>query len=385
MIRKTLVLIHILVVPFLVASCGHGRSADEDKGGDTLLFRYARNITVIKYPHGRYKVDMADPWNAGKTLRSYILQDKREAQAATTQQPSANATVVAIPLSRCVVATSVHSELFRTLGCENAVAGICDAAYVKSPWLQRRLHAKLTADCGNSMSPNVEKIVDLQPDALFLSPMQNSGGYGKAEHAGAPVVELADYMEPTALGRAEWIRFYAMLLGCPELGDSLFAETERNYRLLQSKAAGAKSKPTVIMDKTESGIWYLPGGQSTIGQMLRDAGMAYVFAGEKSSGSIQRPFETMLDSYASSDLWLMRYFKPGNSALTLSELASENQGYSRFKAFRNHTVYGCNTATTSFFEETPFSPDLLLRDFIIIAHPEIKGLGEARYFTRLNP
>ncbi len=385
MIRKTLVLIHILVVPFLVASCGHKRPAGEDKGGDTLLFRYARNITVVKYPHGRYKVDMADPWNAGKTLRSYILQDKRETEAATARQSSANATVVAIPLSRCVVATSVHSELFRTLGRENAVAGVCDASYVKSPWLQRRLRANLTADCGNSMSPNVEKIVDLQPDALFLSPMQNSGGYGKAEHAGAPVVELADYMEPTALGRAEWIRFYALLLGCPELGDSLFAETERNYNSLKYKAAQAKSKPTVIMDKTEGGIWYLPGGQSTIGQMLRDAGMAYAFAGEKSSGSIQRQFEAMLDSYGSSDLWLMRYFKPGNTPLTLRELASENQGYSRFKAFRNRAVYGCNTATTSFFEETPFRPDMLLRDFIIIAHPGIKGLGEARYFTRLNP
>lgn len=350
-----------------------------------MLFKYARNITVIKYPNGRYKVNMADPWNTGKTLRSYILQNKREASPTAEQETSANATVVSVPLSRCVVATSVHSELFRALGRENAVVGVCDAAYVKSPWLQRRLLEKITSDCGNSMSPNVEKIIDLQPDALFLSPMQNSGGYGKAEHAGAPVVELADYMEPTALGRAEWIRFYALLLGCPELGDSLFAETERNYNSIKSKAAETTSKPTVIMDKTQGGIWYLPGGQSTIGQMLRDAGMAYVFADEKSSGSIQRPFETMLDSYGSSALWLMRYYKPGNAPLTLRELASENRGYSRFKAFKSHAVYGCNTASMAFFEETPFRPDLLLRDFIIIAHPEIKGLGEAKYFTRLNP
>ncbi len=235
------------------------------------------------------------------------------------------------------------------------------------------------------MSPGVEKIIEVQPDAVFLSPMQNTGGYGKVENIGVPIVELADYMEPTALGRAEWVKFYAILLGCPELGNRLFAETERNYNLLKGKAAETKSRPMVIMDKTEGGIWYLPGGQSTIGQMLRDAGMKYVYANEKSPGSIQKSFETMLDSYGSSDLWLMRYFKPGDKPLTLHELAAENNGYTRFKAFRNRSVYGCNTASTAFFEETPFRPDLLLRDFIIIAHPEIKGIGKLRYFTKLEP
>ena len=70
--------------------------------------------------------------------------------------------------------------------------------------------------------------------------------------------------------------------------------------------------------------------------------------------------------------------------MSLKELATENKGYTMFKAYRRSMVYGCNTATYSFFEDTPFRPDLLLKDIIIIAHPEIKGLGETRYFKKLK-
>ena len=29
------------------------------------------------------------------------------------------------------------------------------------------------------MNPDIEKIIDLHPDAIMLSPFENSGGYGK--------------------------------------------------------------------------------------------------------------------------------------------------------------------------------------------------------------
>ena len=46
-------------------------------------------------------------------------------------------------------------------------------------------------------------------------------------------------------------------------------------------------------------------------------------------------------------------------------------------------IYGCNTATSTFYEDTPFHPDLLLRDFITIAHPEL-GLGDPQYFIKVK-
>ena len=87
--------------------------------------------------------------------------------------------------------------------------------------------------------------------------------------------------------------------------------------------------------------------------------------------------QTILEKAGGADIWLFRYNAP--KPITYSALLSENNGYSQFKAFRQRSSYGCNTATTTFYEETPFHPNLLLRDFITIAHPEL-GLGEPRYF-----
>ena len=55
------------------------------------------------------------------------------------------------------------------------------------------------------MKPDIERIIDLRADAILLSPFENSGGYGRLEQIGVPIIECADYMETSALGRAEWM------------------------------------------------------------------------------------------------------------------------------------------------------------------------------------
>ena len=101
-----------------------------------------------------------------------------------------------------------------------------------------------------------------------------------------------------------------------------------------------------------------------------------------SSGSLALPFETVLEKSGQADVWLVRY--AGQSQGTLAALLSENKGYAQFKAFSTGEVYGCDTNSCTFYEDTPFHPDLLLRDFIIITHPEITDLGQPVYFTKMK-
>ena len=42
-----------------------------------------------------------------------------------------------------------------------------------------------------------------------------------------PIIECADYMETSALGRAEWMRFYGLLFGEAQKADSLFARWKK--------------------------------------------------------------------------------------------------------------------------------------------------------------
>ena len=118
-----------------------------------------------------------------------------------------------------------------------------------------------------------------------------------------------------------------------------------------------------------------------MGGIIADANAGYAFADDQNSGSLQLTFETVLEKAGNADVWMYRY---GGRQATLETLLAENRGYAEFKAFKDKAVYGCNTTTTTFYEDTPFRPDLLLRDFIIITHPDLTNLGAPKYFTKLK-
>lgn len=206
------------------------------------------------------------------------------------------------------------------------------------------------------------KIIDLHPDAILLSPFENSGGYGRVGKLGVPVIECADYMETSPLGRAEWLRFYGLLVGQAQKGDSLFAQIEKEYLAVKALAAKATFHPTVLSDLKYGSAWYIAGGQSTTGCLYADAGAAYVFAALPNSGSVPMAFETVFDKGENADFWLIKYNQSHDK--TYRELQKDYSLYARFKAFRERRIYGCNTHRIPFYEESPFHPEVLLKDMV---------------------
>ena len=364
----------LLASILLLSSCGRNRSVSATADGDTLHLKYARNLTIVRY-EGFTEVSLSDPWNQGKTLHRYALVPKgREVPAEARQNGS---TVVRVPVEKTVVGTSVLCGLIDGLGRRQAISGVCDVQYVNIPFVQQGCKAGTIADCGSGLAPTLEKIIDMEPESIFLSPFQNSGGYGRIEELDVPIVEMADYMEASALGRAEWVRFYGMLLGAERQADSLFASVEKDYLQLKQLAAKASSSPSILMDKLTSSVWYVPAGHSSVGGIIRDANIRYAWSDNGQGGSLPLPLETILEKAGQADLWLFRYNSP--QPADYRSLLTENPAYNQLRAFKEHRAYGCNTATTTFYEDTPFHPNLLLRDFICIAHPELQ-LGEPRYF-----
>ena len=264
----------------------------------------------------------------------------------------------------------------------DAIRGTCDLNYINIPWIKQQHSIGKIADCGNSTTPTLEKIIAIDADAVLISPFQNSGGYGRLDEWGNPIIEMADYMETSPLGRAEWMKFYGLLFGAEKEADSLFNKVEKNYNDLKAIAGKSSTRLSMIIDKVEGPVWYVPGGRSTIGQMIADANAGYAFSDDKSSGSLQLTFETILAKAGNADVWLYRYSPPATASY--ASLLSEHHGYAQFKAFKERNVYACNTLATTFYEDTPFRPDMLLRDFIIITHPDLKNLGEPKYFTKLR-
>ena len=311
-----------------------------------MALKYSSLLTLVE--HDGYTVaEISNPWKPGKLLHRYYLVPRTSDIRHQTSDFS-DGTIVEVPVQRAAVFTTVHCALLTELGLGSHIVGVADAKYIKVPYIQEQIKAGRIVDCGNGLNPVVEKIMDVKPEVIMLSPFENSGGYGKTEEIGIPLIECAEYMETSPLARAEWMRFYGR---------------------------------SVIVDKVVGSVWYMPGGRSTIGQMLQDAGGQYPWATDNQSGSLSLPFETVLERGGESDVWMLRY--SSDHDWDYKELLSGHHGYSQLKAVREHEVYGCNVEQSHFYEDTPFHPDRLLCDFLQILHPDIIGLPPLRYYKKI--
>lgn len=382
-------LLCLLTIAVSLYSCGGSPTAASQGEGDTLAFKYATQLTVVRYD-GYTVATIKNPWNDGKILHQYVLvadsllADNGERPAVARE--FAHATVIRTPLKHSMIFSTVHCAMLMEMGRQDCISGVADLKYIKIPWIQEQVAQGKIADVGDGLSPVVEKIIDRHPDALFMSPFENSGGYGKLEEIGIPIVECAEYMEPSPLARAEWLRFYGLLFGCERQADSLFHASDSSYNALKAIARqsgnSGNSGKSILIDKLTGSVWYVPGGRSTLGQMIADANGNYAWAEDEHSGSVSLPFEAVLEKAGDADAWVFRY--GGDHTISYDELRREHHGYKQFKAFADHQVYGCNVEQSTFYEETPFHPDWLLNDFIRILYPEKEGLAPLRYYQKLQ-
>lgn len=376
--KKILLSAYIVTWVLLLSACGGGsKTSSLQAEGDTVRMKYSSLLQIVK--HADYTVvTIRNPWDTLKVLHTYLLADREK----PLPEHLPEGTVVRTPLQKSVIYSSVHCSLWPELDELKGIGGVCGLEYIKLPQIQEGCRNGSIVNVGNSMNPDIECIIDLRPDAILLSPFENSGGYGRVGKLNIPIIECADYMETSALGRAEWMRLYGLLLGKEAQADSLFAGIEKEYLTLTQQVKSQNLKrPTVISEMKNSSAWYIPGGNSTMGRLYQDAGADYVFASLSNSGSVPLAFETVFDRGGNADIWLIKYNQPQDK--TYSELERDYAPYARFKAFQDRKVYGCNTNHVPFYEESPFHPELLLKDLIKIFHPELLPDYDLKYFSNL--
>lgn len=434
--RKIYIFGALLALLVLTACQGGKTTAGEAEEGDTLKMKYAKLLTIVK--HGEKgtaslnndaedaeyqyaEVNVANPWKAGTLLHRYILipkgkeGDETVARLALQRTSGMGCTTdtVRTPVERSAVFIAPHCQLMYELGCQQAIRGVCDLNYINIPDVKKRAAlSRNTAarkassgnvsagnaaagnsivDCGSSMAPDIERIIALKPEAILLSPFENSGGYGKLDKLHVPIIEAADYMESSPLGRAEWMKFYGMLFkkdgnapktalaaSCEPKADSLFAKIEKEYLKLKAEAAGYPKGLSILTERKTGNVWYVPGGQSTIGILLKDANARYIFEDDQHSGSLAMSPEQILAKGKQVDVWAFKYF--GGAPLSQTQLLQEYDGYKALAAFSRGNIYQVDTSTVPYFELTSFHPELLLREFIILAHGE--RFGKLRFYKK---
>lgn len=323
------------------------------------------------------QVTLQDAWQPERIAATYLLIDRQ--RPVPTHLPQGK--LIRTPLQKVVLTSAIHAALLTELGAGASIKGLADTDYIVSPQVKALLRTG-TKNIGSSMRPNTELIRTLQADAIFVSPFENAG-FGGLEQLNIPLIICADYMETSPLGRAEWMRFYGRLVGVGEKADSLFQATVATYEKLRQQAAHAQTpRPTVFCDLRYGATWYQPGGNSTMGRFITDAGGDYLWADRTESGSIPLHTESVMAKAQHAAIWLVKQGTP--RTLTYASLAADYPPYTHFGAWKQRHIWVCNTLQTPFYEEIPFHPERLLQNLMEIFHPELKTEKGNKYYVKMK-
>ncbi len=362
----------------LLASCRQNNQSLSKEPATVQEYQvyYATGYTVNR-TSDYTEIKIRDPWDTTRYLQRYVLVGKDKALPVRLPE----GILIRTPLQRVVVATSVHCGVLELLGVRDLLVGVCESRYIDLDFVKQGVANGKIVDIGEAGAPDVERLIELAPDAMITSPLSNAP-YGRVEKTGIPQIKCVDYMEPTPLGRAEWIRFQALFFGKEESADSLFWQTVKAYEEIKALTQQVKERPSVVTEKKYSAVWYLPGGKSYMAHFLEDAGATVGKEIDQQVGSVGWPFETVFEKYGDADFWLIKYNRPRD--MSYEDLKKEYAPYSKFAAYKNRRIYTCNTAEVSYYEEVPVHPDYLLKDLVAIFHPELLPEHQLRYYKAME-
>ena len=342
--------------------------------------RHAKGLAIYKY-RGYSIVKVSNPWPKANTDYTYILKEK----SAIIPDSLRKFTSIAVPIQKVIVTSTTHIPALEMLGAENSLVGFPGTDYISSEKVRARIDAGKVRDLGISQDLNTEIIIDLQPEAIIAHGIDNNNpALDNLQKSGLKVLMNGDWNEQTPLGKAEWIKLFGALYGLENQADQLFDAIEKSYNETLTLAKKSTTAPTVLSGAIFENNWYLPQGNSWVSLLIQDAGGTYLWKDTPGTGSLSLPFESVLEKGKNADYWI----GPGQFT-SFREMADTNLHYQQFAAFKNKNIYSYSikkgkTGGVIFYELSQNRPDLVLKDFVKILHPELLPDYQLFFYQKLN-
>jgi iron complex transport system substrate-binding protein len=373
-------LILVVIIGWVLVDCT-AKKVSSENGHERLPIKYARGFTIQKLSNGNKLVEVSYPYQGAKSGYKYLLVQK----GLPVPDHDQDVAVIPIPIESIVCTSTTHVPLLDYLNETDKLMGFPTPDYISSEKMRKRIDAGKVKDLDVDKKMNVEELYLLKPDLVMGYTMASDlGPLKKVRELGIPVVINAEYLERHPLGRAEWIKFMALFFNKERAADSVFNAIEKEYLATQEVAMKASLRPTVLSGVVYGDAWFMPGGKNYAATLLSDAGCDYLWNDSESNGFLEISFESVFAKAKEADLWIgVGSFK------TLGEMESAEKRYVLFRAFKDKTIYTYNTRVgakggSEFLELGYLRPDLILKDLVKIAHPELLPQYETYFYSKLE-
>lgn len=363
----------ILAITLLITSCNSEKKEETNEKSISTI-EYAKGFDIVK-TSSETKLIIKSPYPEAKEEKVFKIVSKE----------SSEKNALKTPLNSIVVTSTTHIPSLELLNTEDKLAGYPNTSFISSKKTRKLIDKGLVKELGHPDHINTETLLDLKPDVVMgFSVNANNKMFETIEKIGIPVVFNGAWLEETPLGRAEWIKLFGVLFDKEKQADSVFKVIEKNYLEAKTIAKKSKNKPTIVCGGLYRDVWYMPAGNSFEATFLKDANTNYLWKDSEGSGSLSLNVENIFDKGENADIWM----SPGMYE-TLEDLKKDNHISTKMKAFKNNSIYSYNntqgeTGGILYFELSPVRPDLVLKDIIKIAHPELLPEYQSTFYKKLN-
>lgn len=388
-----------LATAFAASVCGCARNVSGDLPQDVIEPQF---MNIIPEADGGYSLVSISPFDGSMDTIS-----------------------ISQPLSRLIVTSTSYIGFLDAVGADSVIVGVSGGEYVCDSSVTAGISNGTVVDIGYDASPDYEKIMALKPDLLLtysVSPVK-SQFFSKLESLGIKTFIVNEHLERHPLARAAYIRLFGALTGNMAAADSVLKIVSDNYiSLRDSVQGGLGANDAYASDKGELNAgdekqgsggtegntpkprkilvnipykdqWFIPGQESYLTTLFKDAGGEILGTKSGSSVSGQISVETAYSLSKEADLWMNVGW-----CQTLEQLLSVNPLFEDFlrNIQRNASAIGysgtkgcatnsCDTSASvvwndnnrlnpnggnDFWESGVVHPDLLLRDLIGIFRGE---------------
>lgn len=332
-----------------------------------INIEFARNFHV-KSVKGGYELELLDP-NSHEVELTYQL---------TYDHSKKGDKVIHLPVTNIAALSQTSVGMLSKLNALETVTGISKIDYVYSPGIKKRFAAGTITEFGDETNFPIEKMVKSKTELIVYSGFGTEfDNEGKLKKLGIQSIPNYEWRETHPLGRAEWIKFFGILIDKPTEAVTIFNEIKSKYEDLRWKIRDLADSPRVISGNFYSDQWTAPAGNSYMAILFRDAGAKYVYASTSGTGSIFLPIEKVVYDNRKTDFWI-------NPGVSSKGILSEMNPKAKFIGAYEKGIYCYSHEMNQFWEMSAIEPDFLLADFIHIFHPDFEPNSQLHFYKALN-
>jgi len=369
------------VAVLLIYSCSNRDETSIKNNDKTVGLSHARHFEIRKFDNG-FKLHVFNPWQGAEdVVFTYIL---------TNQQPvpekTGDTTFIFFPVNNVICLSTTHIAFLDAINQTSTITALSGSKYVFNKEVREKIDNNQILDVGFQEQLNYELILTLEPDVVFAYGInsQNMGYYQKIQEMGIPVVFIAEYLEKSPLGKAEWVKFVGTFFDALPAAMKFYSNIQSNYQHLVSLTDSVKNKPVIMAGLPFQGTWYISGANTNLATFINDAGGEYLWEDLTESEVYPMDLEHVFARSDEAELWI----NPG-SANSMKEIVSMDARMVSFHTFASNNIYNNNARQhqaggNDYFESGVVNPHIILKDLISIFHPELLPEHELIYYKKLE-